>query len=106
MTKFVLALDPLPGIGWVTANKLIARKRPRLVPVYDSVVRDALQPGPDQFWARLRSCLAEHDDVRAELDRIRERSAADLSHLRVLDIVVWMRAFGHSQTQEADAPQV
>lgn len=31
-----------PGIGWVTVGKLLARKRPRLLPVYDRVVRCVL----------------------------------------------------------------
>lgn len=93
-------LDGLPGIGWVTANKLLARKRPRLLPVYDSVVRDALEPGPDQFWSRLRACLADHEQVRAELQRVRAIGASDLSLLRILDIIVWMRAFGHDQPVE------
>ena len=30
------------GIGFVTAGKLMARKRPRLIPVYDDVVKCAL----------------------------------------------------------------
>jgi Family of unknown function (DUF6308) len=29
------------GVGWVTAGKLLARKRPSLIPVYDDVVRCA-----------------------------------------------------------------
>ncbi|WP_232839073.1 DUF6308 family protein [Streptomyces triticisoli] len=32
-------LTDQPGIGWVTVGKLLARKRPRLLPVYDQVVR-------------------------------------------------------------------
>ncbi len=54
-----LLLD-IPGIGWVTANKLLARKRPRLLPVYDNVVRDLLGR-PDHFWASLRRELAADD---------------------------------------------
>jgi Family of unknown function (DUF6308) len=35
-------LEKQDGAGWVTAGKLLARKRPALIPVYDSVVRCAL----------------------------------------------------------------
>ncbi|MDK1348939.1 DUF6308 family protein [Streptomyces sp. 378] len=34
------------GVGWVTAGKLLARKRPRLLPVYDDVVRCAWDTPP------------------------------------------------------------
>jgi hypothetical protein len=30
-----------PDVGWVIAGKILARKRPRLLPVYDRVVRCA-----------------------------------------------------------------
>lgn len=30
------------GMGWVIAGKVLARKRPHLIPVYDNVVRCAL----------------------------------------------------------------
>lgn len=31
-------LFEIKGVGWVTAGKLLARKRPRLIPVYDQLV--------------------------------------------------------------------
>jgi hypothetical protein len=43
-------------VGWVTAGKLLARKRPRLVPVYDRVVMDAVGR-PRKFWLSLREAL-------------------------------------------------
>lgn len=45
-----------PGIGWVTAGKLLARKRPRLLPVYDQVVRCVLGR-PRAFWLALHAAL-------------------------------------------------
>lgn len=39
----------IAGIGWVTASKLLARKRPRLVPVYDRVVWGAIGK-PTSVW--------------------------------------------------------
>jgi hypothetical protein len=46
------------GIGWVTAGKLMARKRPRLLPVYDRVVRCVLG-GPTQAWLTLHETLQD-----------------------------------------------
>ena len=85
-------LTALPNVGWVTASKLLARKRPRLLPVYDSVVKAALQPDVESFWLPLRQELLNGGVV----EQLREvRSAAGLSErislLRVLDVAVWMR---------------
>jgi hypothetical protein len=46
------------GIGWVIAVKLMARKRPKLIPVYDSIV--SCQFGaPQHVWMRLHGRLAD-----------------------------------------------
>lgn len=90
-------LVDVPGIGWVTAGKLIARKRPRLIPVYDRVVRYALGRAPDEEWWRpLRNVLNEHPEVILRLERLREGTGLGhaLSLLRVLDVCIWMGANG------------
>ena len=87
----------LPGIEWVTAGKLMARKRPRLIPVYDQVVREALErPSPDAFfWTELRRVLLENPDVLTRLRDIRDQLALhDVSLLRILDVAIWMGAYG------------
>ncbi|MEU9208413.1 DUF6308 family protein [Streptomyces sp. NPDC048415] len=81
-----------PGIGWVTAGKLLARKRPRLLPVYDQVVRCVLGR-PKSFWLDLYAALrVDNWAVHHELMALRQ--AADLpetvSALRVCDVVLWM----------------
>ena len=43
-------LEDVPGIGWVTASTLCARKRPALAPVYDQHVR-APSAGPTRWWS-------------------------------------------------------
>lgn len=85
-------LEALPGIGWVTAHKLMARKRPRLLPVYDSVVKEALQGNNGSFWLPLRQELQSRALVE-RLDKMRmEAGLGDhVSLLRVLDVAVWMR---------------
>lgn len=78
---------------WVTANKLLARKRPHLIPVYDSEVRKLLRE-PRGFWACLWSWFHTEpsratalEDLRAEVGGL-----ADISLLRTLDVVLWMHA--------------
>ncbi|MFD4232628.1 DUF6308 family protein [Streptomyces sp. NPDC058545] len=89
-----------PGIGWVTAGKLLARKRPRLLPVYDRVVRCAVGQ-PRSFWHALHSALRA-DDYALQRELLILRQAAGLpetiSVLRVCDVVVWMRH--HTDHQE------
>ncbi len=81
------------GIGWVTVGKLLARKRPHLIPVYDGVVKCAVGRPPD-FWIWL------HDMLRSDEGLLARRlvdvgNAAKIptgvSALRVLDVVLWMR---------------
>lgn len=87
--KLLVAID---GIAWVTASKLMARKRPRLIPLIDKVVRDTLRhPRDGKFWRRLRAYLRT-DDLHARLLRIRDSSdaPAETSAIRIFDIIVWM----------------
>ncbi len=84
--------DTLRGIGIprVARHKLLARKRPALLPVRDSVVERQLNLGDDSWrpwWTIMRN-----DSVRERLDRIRSTAgngAAHLSLLRVADILLW-----------------
>ncbi|MFF2750673.1 DUF6308 family protein [Kitasatospora sp. NPDC058048] len=93
-------LESQHGLGWVISGKILARKRPQLLPVYDTVVRCALgRPRP--FWLSLHAAMGEDDGSlhRLLLDL---RQAADLpetvSALRVCDVAVWMghRALDHA----------
>lgn len=86
------ALQTQRGLGWVTTNKLLARKRPRLLPVYDRVVRCAVDH-PDSFWLSLHHALTANGNQINEL-LLHLRSSAGLpdtvSALRVCDVVLWM----------------
>lgn len=85
-------LHGMYGVGPVTAGKLVARKRPRLLPVYDSVVAKRVG-APDGFWQALNSDLrADDNDRHHKLLDIRAQSGIgeDISALRVFDIVTWM----------------
>lgn len=89
-----------PRVGWVIAGKLLARKRPRLLPVYDRVVRCAVGR-PPSFWLALHAALRE-DDAALHHQLLELRQAAGLpetvSALRVCDVAVWMshQALGHA----------
>lgn len=84
-------LREFEGVGDATAAKLLARKRPHLVPISDSVVRGVAGRGTS--WWR---CVARYFESEERVDRLRgARDAAAPSALplaRVLDIAVWMQA--------------
>lgn len=92
------AIEGLPDVGWVTAGKLLARKRPRLVPVYDQVVKAALMPNRKGFWLALREELQDRSIVD-RLGQIHEQAGLGdhVSLLRVLDVAIWMRNRGITQ---------
>lgn len=96
--------DETKGAGWVVAHKLCARKRPRLLPAYDDVVKRALQPKCDSFWVPLWRELRDPALVR-RLHQVRSSAGLDerVPLLRVLDAAVWMRNEGITQV-EKDRP--
>ena len=87
-------LDSLPGVGPVTAGKLLARKRPRLIPIVDSVVETLLEWPPDRYWMTLCEVLADQD-VQAKVEALRPPGLDQrVSTLRLLDVALWMRGSG------------
>lgn len=85
-------LRSLHKMGLVTTSKLLARKRPRLIPVYDSVVNLALGMGHRATWLPLRIELQE-ESIRARLAEMRTAARVNesVSLLRILDVAIWMR---------------
>jgi hypothetical protein len=89
-------IEPRPGddnIGPITAGKLLARKRPDLIPVYDNRVRDVLsRPRPDNsWWHDLRCQLINDQALVRHLQTVRSQAGADhMSLLRVFDVMCWM----------------
>jgi hypothetical protein len=83
-------LMKLPGVGATTASKLLARKRPRLRPIYDSVVSEVI--GSTNIWEPLRACLTVQPEIHERLLRLRQDANLpdDVSPLRVFDVVTWM----------------
>ncbi|MGN9779419.1 DUF6308 family protein [Micromonospora sp. H33] len=84
-------------LGPVIASKLLARKRPRLVPVHDDVVLRVLAPPENQFWVTLAAALTE-SALRNEIEALRPTGIDSPSLLRLLDVAIWTR---HSRSRNA-----
>ena len=84
-------LRSLKGIGRTKTSKLLARKRPHLIPVYDRVVDRALglRSSPDG-WSYFRTQLNRPQLVDA-IRGLRESAQvpAAVSDLRLLDVAIW-----------------
>lgn len=82
------------GVGQVTTSKLLARKRPRLLPVIDTVVKEVLgHPARASFWLTLRAQLnSDGGRLHDQLAQIRTNAglADRISVIRCFDVVVWM----------------
>lgn len=91
-----------PSGAWVTASKIVARKRPRLFPVRDTLVTTLLgtREKADYYtdWIVFRHLMRD-EAVASNLRRLREaldglaKSGEHLSEsepLRLLDVALWM----------------
>ena len=82
------------GVGPVTTSKLLARKRPRLLPVIDSLVKDVLNhPRRGDFYRTLRHHLAvDEQALHNHLEDVRDRAeiGSDISVIRCFDVIVWL----------------
>src|SRR5580704_1696854 len=90
------ALVAIDGIGTASATKLLARKRPRLCPISDSVVIKAVGV-PGRTWDVLR-CLLQDPAALAQVEALRPAAAAEASLLRILDVILWI---SHSDSAAA-----
>ncbi|MFC5007261.1 DUF6308 family protein [Dactylosporangium cerinum] len=84
------SIRSLQGVGRTITSKLLARKRPRLIPVQDAVVMKGLGD-PTEFWEPLRRRLQEglHSQLVDVAAPVREVPAGT-STIRVLDVLLWM----------------
>lgn len=83
------------NIGATTAAKLLARKRPRLYPIYDSVVVEELGL-KNTLFRELREEMQNNPDLRELCRQLGEEAGlpASISVLRIFDVVTWMGARG------------
>ena len=96
------ALKTLPKIGPTIASKLVARKRPRLFPIIDAELRQTVFYETRQDTHRGRQLL--HAEFSAQDRTLWKRLAsyhsaaslpAEVSMLRVFDVLAWMEAKAH-----------
>jgi hypothetical protein len=94
------------GVRGTIVSKVLHRKRPDLVPIYDSRIFEAYTaPGVlprtlDRSWQEFMRllCTQMREDLRAEstsfseLQLAAEEVGAPISKLRILDILVWRAA--------------
>jgi Trp operon repressor len=87
-------------------SKVLHRKRPDLVPLYDSRIFQAYTaPGAvpratDRSWQNFMAllCMQMREDLRTQSDafdelvRLAEEQEAPVTRLRILDILVWRTA--------------
>ena len=86
-------------VGETTACKLLARKRPHLVPILDSVVTQELSIVHGLFWLPLHDWLTADDRANhLHLESLRSRAGLgpDISVLRVFDVLTWMTGKGYA----------
>lgn len=86
-------LRAIHGIGPTRTTKLLARKRPRLAPIVDDVLRDTVFQGWSAYWAPLHKALRADDKRLWKFlqDMHREAGLAPaVPTLRVFDVLAWM----------------
>lgn len=87
------ALWTVPSVGRTVASKLIARKRPRLHPVYDRVIGEVLDTKKAHVEP-IRQALRHNDnELHTRLVVLRGQAGlpAAVPALRVLDVLAWMQ---------------
>ncbi|MCA1840222.1 MAG: DUF6308 family protein [Actinobacteria bacterium] len=86
-------LMDLDEVGPTRASKLMARKRPNIVPIYDSVIGDRIAT-VDDYWRVFHLFLSD-DERCAKVEELRATaSLSDIPLLRILDTAIWMRYSG------------
>ncbi len=80
------------GMGRTITSKLLARKRPHLIPIRDEIVWEALGR-PERFWDPMRAAFRQ-PPVKAAIEKLRTDAgvSSTYSDLRIADIVVWRAA--------------
>lgn len=76
----------------VTAYKLMAVKRPKLIPIRDKYVKAIIKIAPDMWWwPSVQRALRDGHDIRDRLDQLKADAhvPGNVSTLRILDVVLW-----------------
>lgn len=82
------------GLGPTTTSKLMAAKRPRLLPIWDTFVERATGLDTVDYWAKFRSVLtADEKRIWKWLGDIQSPASnvpKSVTKLRILDVLLWM----------------
>ena len=81
------------GLGEVAASKLLARKRPRLLPIWDGQVKHQWSlENSNEHWKVTWTYLHENPDAVEFLRTVRRAATVsdDISTVRILDVLLWM----------------
>jgi len=81
-------------MGRTRTGKLLARKRPLLLPIYDDVIRCYLGAPPGDWWEPLRRELQrDNGHLTKALQALHARAGlpAGVGLLRTLDVVLWRK---------------
>ena len=77
-------------VGPTIASKIMARKRPHLIPIEDSVVNRVIGRGKQNSWCLWWEALVADEYLEERASEVREHiSRPQLSTLRTHDIVLW-----------------
>ncbi len=79
-------------MGVARTSKLLAAKRPALVPIRDEAVSTLLGNPPD-WWTHFQQALAD-ESLRGRIEKIGEpwQQSNGLTPLRTVDVILWMIA--------------
>ena len=80
------------GLKLVATYKLMARKRPHLCPIRDSIAVKVLGR-PENWYLGWQDAFNENQEIVEKLNYLRSKNqkASHLSLLRVADIIIWER---------------
>lgn len=96
-------------IGPTSASKVMARKRPALIPIYDSVVaRVTGFSNSDDTWRAWHFVFAGNSEFTDRLHSLRQKAGIEhIPLLRILDVVFWMHGTkGVEEPEFIDSPAV
>lgn len=87
-------ISKIHGVGPTRTAKLLARKRPRLIPIWDSVIARVLGlPKTTSYWIHFHMALtADGSRLDDKLSELAQKAGVGerYSRIRVLDILAWM----------------
>lgn len=85
--------DTINGVGPTRAGKILARKRPALIPIADEVTLRLFKAPSNGLWVTLRAVLAD-TEVRHTVEALRGDLPETVTTLRLLDTALWMTGSG------------